>query len=346
MKKIILNFFDEEISINKPKTLSDLRIQISLSFRLNLEDTKELLLSYMDNNSKKSSIENENDYKTFLSKKIQKINININQYSKIFKNEILKQEEENIINKKRLKELLELDIELEKPTPGKFQKEEDEIKIIDEQLKKLNEQLKKLKNRKAELVKFIHKSVNEKNIKHMKIRREIADLQEKLDIPPKYKFVTRLGPPALIAKEKEQKEKEKKIRNVMNKLIILKNSKGENSKKNTINISTSKPLKEKENNIKNNEKEILNKDLIIGKNEDEKKIHLGHICEGCNSSIIGIRYKCAVCNNFDYCEKCEKKFGLKHGHPMLKIKRPEEAPIHFKCILLQNNKLLKGSKDY
>ena len=341
MSKTILNFFDEEILINTPTSLSDLINQISLLFCLNLEDCKELLLSYTYINSQKISIKNENDYKKFLTKNIPKINIEINKSSKIFKNEILKQEEENIRNKKRLEELLELDIELEKPTPGKFQKEEDEIKILDEEIKKFNSQLKKLKNRKAELVNFIHKSVNEKNSKHMKIRREIGDLQEKLGIPPKYKFCNRLGPPRLIAKEKEKKEKEQKIRNVMNKLIILKSkNKEENSKKNVINITTTKPIKERENNKneEKGEKEIYKNDLINGKKEIEKKIHFAYVCDGCNSGIVGIRYKCAVCNNFDYCEKCEEKFGLSHGHPLLKIKRPEEAPLHFKCILQKNNK--------
>ncbi len=95
MSNTILNFFDEEILINTPSSLSDLINQISLSFCLNLEDCKELLLSYTDINSQKISIKNENDFKKFLTKNIPKINIDINKSSKIFKNEILKQEEEN-----------------------------------------------------------------------------------------------------------------------------------------------------------------------------------------------------------------------------------------------------------
>jgi hypothetical protein len=48
-------------------------------------------------------------------------------------------------------------------------------------------------------------------------------------------------------------------------------------------------------------------------------------CDGCGiSPITGIRYKCCVCRNFDYCEICEERLG--HEHPFIKILRPEDAP--------------------
>lgn len=40
--------------------------------------------------------------------------------------------------------------------------------------------------------------------------------------------------------------------------------------------------------------------------------------------LIGIRYKCAICENFDLCEKCESKGD--HPHPLLKIRVPNQAP--------------------
>ena len=40
----------------------------------------------------------------------------------------------------------------------------------------------------------------------------------------------------------------------------------------------------------------------------EKIMHKGVTCDGCGVyPIIGCRYKCAICPNFDYCENCEKK---------------------------------------
>ena len=41
-------------------------------------------------------------------------------------------------------------------------------------------------------------------------------------------------------------------------------------------------------------------------------------CNGCgNNPIIGSRFKCAVCENFNYCEKCEDKLSEAHNHPFL-----------------------------
>ena len=69
-------------------------------------------------------------------------------------------------------------------------------------------------------------------------------------------------------------------------------------------------------------------------NNGKISIHGDYICDGCDADpIIGIRYKCAVCEDFDYCEKCEKIMGPKHGHPFLKIRNPEIDPIYFKCEL-------------
>ena len=41
--------------------------------------------------------------------------------------------------------------------------------------------------------------------------------------------------------------------------------------------------------------------------------------------------KCAVCDDFDFCEECEKKKGEEHNHPFLKIYEPKMTPISFKC---------------
>ncbi|GAB6022797.1 hypothetical protein CHUAL_006895 [Chamberlinius hualienensis] len=41
-------------------------------------------------------------------------------------------------------------------------------------------------------------------------------------------------------------------------------------------------------------------------------------CDGCTSSIIGFRYKCIECPNFDLCVECEKK-QLHSQHMMTRI---------------------------
>ena len=62
-------------------------------------------------------------------------------------------------------------------------------------------------------------------------------------------------------------------------------------------------------------------------------IHSGIKCKGCGMKpIVGCRFKCLLCDNFDYCEKCEKKLAEKHGHPLLKIKDANMASKYFKCL--------------
>jgi hypothetical protein len=67
-------------------------------------------------------------------------------------------------------------------------------------------------------------------------------------------------------------------------------------------------------------------------NVTQKLIHYGIACDGCGTfPIVGIRYKCALCDDFDFCEECEKKKGEEHNHPFLKIYEPKMTPISFKC---------------
>lgn len=54
--------------------------------------------------------------------------------------------------------------------------------------------------------------------------------------------------------------------------------------------------------------------------------HTGVVCDGCNKSIFGIRFKCVVCPDFDLCLTCETK-GLHNDHEMLRITTPR-SPGH------------------
>eukprot|EP00825_Cyclidium_porcatum_P030972 TRINITY_DN3276_c0_g1_i1.p1 TRINITY_DN3276_c0_g1~~TRINITY_DN3276_c0_g1_i1.p1 ORF type:complete len:635 (-),score=176.19 TRINITY_DN3276_c0_g1_i1:269-2173(-) len=59
--------------------------------------------------------------------------------------------------------------------------------------------------------------------------------------------------------------------------------------------------------------------------QTNKPVHLKVFCDGCQKNpIVGVRYKCSVCKDFDYCEECEGK--IEHPHPFIKINRPEQAP--------------------
>ena len=60
-------------------------------------------------------------------------------------------------------------------------------------------------------------------------------------------------------------------------------------------------------------------------NLPEAVVHEHVTCDGCGlSPITGFRYKCIVCHNFDFCEKCEEK-GT-HPHAFIKIRHPSQVP--------------------
>ncbi len=90
-------------------------------------------------------------------------------------------------------------------------------------------------------------------------------------------------------------------------------------------------------NIEINEKSKIFKDELKNiKNEKEetKIVHLHYFCNGCNKGpIIGTRYKCTICNDFDYCEECEEKFSGQHLHPFIKIYKPEMKLASIQCIV-------------
>lgn len=56
-------------------------------------------------------------------------------------------------------------------------------------------------------------------------------------------------------------------------------------------------------------------------NATNKECHPGVECDGCLGPVIGFRYKCVVCPNYDLCEKCSSE-GVHSEHNMIKITKP------------------------
>jgi len=59
--------------------------------------------------------------------------------------------------------------------------------------------------------------------------------------------------------------------------------------------------------------------------EEQKPVHHA-ICDNCNQTIVGIRYKCIQCPDFDFCEVCEgPETGHDQSHVFAKLYRPNQS---------------------
>merc|ERR1739848_589411 len=66
------------------------------------------------------------------------------------------------------------------------------------------------------------------------------------------------------------------------------------------------------------------------KKDNEPVVHRA-ICDACEQTIVGIRFECAACPDFDLCEKCHPNAPPLHApnHPFLVITESEPAPQRF-----------------
>merc|ERR1712198_372655 len=60
------------------------------------------------------------------------------------------------------------------------------------------------------------------------------------------------------------------------------------------------------------------------KKEGEQKagvVHPGIVCDGCDGPVLGPRYKCLACPDYDLCKSCEGR-GLHSQHKMVRLPQP------------------------
>ena len=148
----------------------------------------------------------------------------------------------------------------------------------------------------------------------------------------------------LIQEEKKFLEKTKEENNKGKKEIddwlefILSHTKeliASYEQRNDMNIEKLKEIEKKLGNFKKGETLIK-----FDEKNGNKKVHEGIYCSQCKENVVGTRYKCIVCKDFNYCEKCEDQFKEEHGHPMLKINSPEMCPISLNCSLISDKQQL------
>jgi hypothetical protein len=83
------------------------------------------------------------------------------------------------------------------------------------------------------------------------------------------------------------------------------------------------------------QQELLNTMREVSRNLNELKdaivpqvnqsVHIGVQCENCKfTNLIGIRYKCFICENYNLCQKCEAYSESIHsGHCFIKLRIPD-----------------------
>merc|ERR1719250_575206 len=54
-------------------------------------------------------------------------------------------------------------------------------------------------------------------------------------------------------------------------------------------------------------------------------LHPGVLCDGCDGAVVGYRYKCLTCPDYDLCAVCEME-GKHSNHVMIRIVRQEQQP--------------------
>ena len=101
-----------------------------------------------------------------------------------------------------------------------------------------------------------------------------------------------------------------------------------NNNINNFKINDNKEKNNKDEDNKQNEEKKKEELVMVYKNEKENEneeiktlpVHINYRCDGCQETpIIGIRYHCKVCDNFDYCENCMIKEQYNHKHEFEKI---------------------------
>ena len=357
MSKITLNFFGEIITVEKPKSLSSLRNDISRLFCFSPQDAAEIVLTYNDNGDK-AIIVNDDDLKAFLNSKSTMIDLDISQNSKIYKDNLNQLQEESLNDKKCLEELLKKKEEFKHLKKSKFAEER-------KQMLEIQKQIQELSKKKHEIRKKIFEGIREMEKQRKENDKKIVELQKKLGLPienekkqPNKKIcyqrmmplrflhhpMFRCAPPTCHKKQNNRKSlgvkfgnteyinfpKEENINNendlkmrtiddwgkcLLNKTQEITNRLAETFKDFPIlNLSLD---------IQEDKKEENKNEIKEEKKEQNKVVHHCYICDGCGMNpIVGKRYNCKNCSNFDFCEKCYKKNRKNHGHEFKLIEKP------------------------
>jgi DNA repair exonuclease SbcCD ATPase subunit len=329
MKNISLNFFGENVTIPIPTTLASLRKEISDKFLFSPSDAAEVIISYAKDLGKKI-IQTEQDFSNFIMNKIGKIDLDIDQNNRLYLENFNSLKKESEENKKILDECLKKNEELKKQKEEMLLEETKKINELDEKIKLLIQKKKKLRKK----MKIKQETFDKKQKENLE---KIEQLQKKLNLPtttvpekksaPKKKVILKKTINAL--QPKKSKEIHPfvtcdgcKMNPIKGKRYICKNKPNlDFCEKCFLDKKKTQGLKLEPFDTQNAIKEVILKASSNRINKEGKIVHRMVSCDGCGMCpIIGERFKCTVCPNFDYCSNCKQLFGNIHGHAMEEVK--------------------------
>lgn len=379
-KSVKMNYRGEIKRSTLPQTFEDLRVILSKSFNLNLDQVKALNISYMDDEGDTVLISDEFDYsqaKLFMEKeKVDVLKVTVE------KIDFLKREFQNyeIING---------------PTKFEAPKEDDDIVVQSFNEMRLSTDLAKSeicsKNKEfvndsnGEEFKEMIKNMEEVVLTEIKADDKFLGKKKKAFEEIQEKIAKNISDNLETLKE-QAKEKTNYVKNILKKVFsdAKKNiphdliEKIKHQAQNVMKRKNETPLEEAKkkmrqkirktvkSEIKKVTREILDKAYKISdrevetifsescekKNSEEgvpkisgtnlknanQSVHPDVRCDGCSvHPIIGDRYKCSICEDFDYCGNCEEKFKDTHLHPFIKIRQPKLAPSKIISIVKDEN---------
>ena len=299
---------ENEESIKRNKDLAKKKIEYQKKIEVLERASKIDLKSYEDIEKLKSQYENEvSQIKSQFNEEQQKckdLELKLKENKEKLKN--VKKTEKEITNKNN--KINELEQKLKENTEN--------IKSKDE---KIEEYEKKIKNYENEIITY--KSELEKS------KLDIMNLKKNFEGNEKEKYYEEF----LDKKYKEKTQEElNKINEVLNKKI--------EEEKQKIKTIYEKKYKEKEDEIKEELNQLSQMVMKSNANLNLSKIeesfcnfeHKGIQCEKCfQEPIIGIRYKCLECENYNLCQKCEEENSIESfhdkDHNFIKIRKTKEV---------------------
>ena len=266
-EKIILNFFEEEISVPIQKNLIAIREIISSKYLFSPEDAKEIILYYIKQN-KKIIIQKEEDYTSFLQEKLKKIFLDISQESKLY--------QENLANLKNKEIKIELEGLYKKRNEINSLKEKKRNELLEQQME-IKEQIKKLKLKNKEIKKNYNKELKKIKEENKLNENKINELEEKLGVKNKDNNVSLKNFPIneklnqKISKGKPKnmklKDNKKKLIQDLDKIIQEKKQEFENYLNSIKQNLTNANINKEDNNFNKTNK---NKIILKAKNEKLK----------------------------------------------------------------------------